>query len=111
MGWMAKGGEARSRALKVRNTIWHAHSAKADATSAAANSTCNWPATVRRTAVETTTTTVTAAAVPSSKCYGTERHGCDPDYQSNYLLYFHAFEFDLALLGRDSASAGFYSAT
>jgi hypothetical protein len=85
---------------------------------------CDHSATAERTSVETTTPRVaaatkpsatgessTSAAVSSRKCYGTERNGCYTDYQSNYLLYFHAFKFDLALLASDSASAGFCGAT
>jgi hypothetical protein len=52
---MPKRGEARSRALKVRNTILHAHSAKADATSAAANSMCDLSATMEPTCLEAAT--------------------------------------------------------
>jgi hypothetical protein len=59
----------------------------------------------------TTTESSSTAAVASCPCCGTQRHECDADYQSNYLLYFHAFKFDLALLASDSASAGFCGAT
>jgi hypothetical protein len=80
---------------------------------------CDHSATAERTSVETTTTRVaaatsessTSAAVSSRKCYRTERNDCYTDYQSSYLLYFHAFKFDLALLASDSASAGFCGAT
>ena len=70
---MPKRGEAWPRALKVRSTISGAHSAKADATSAGANSTCGDSATAE------------CAAVPSRPCYGTERHGCDAGYHPNGL--------------------------
>ena len=62
--WMPKRGEARSRALKVRNTIWHAHSAKADATSTAANSMCDLSATMEPTWLETATPVETTTAGP-----------------------------------------------
>jgi hypothetical protein len=82
--------------------------------------TCLEAATAKVTAATKPTTTArvaattepsTSAAVPSRKCYGTERNGCYPDYQSNYLLYFHVSKFDLALLASDCASAGFCGAT
>jgi hypothetical protein len=73
---MPKRREAGSSAFKARNTIWHAHSAKADATSAAANSMCDLSATMEptcleaATAVETTTarpyTTTSASGVPAT---------------------------------------------
>src|SRR5206468_11331190 len=109
--WMPKRGEARSRAFKTRNTIWHAHSAKADATSTAANSMCDLSATTEPSCLETTTAKVAAAteassaAMPSRPCYGTGSNGCNADYQSNYLLYFHALKFDLVLIASDCASA------
>ena len=53
--WVPKRGEPGSRALKVRNTIWHAHSAKADATSTAANSMCDLSATMEPTCLEAAT--------------------------------------------------------
>ena len=87
------------------------HGAKADATSARANSTSDQSATMEptcleaATAVETTTpaevtaarvtatTKPTSAAVPSRPCYGTERHGRDANDQINYLFYLHSFIF------------------
>ena len=67
--WVPKRGEPGSRALKVRNTIWHAHSAKADATSTAANSMCDLSATMEPTCLETATpveTTTSASGVPAT---------------------------------------------
>jgi len=88
------------------------HGAKAYATSAGANSTSGQSATMEATcleaavaAVETTTAGVpaaskatatessTSAAVPSRRCYGTERHGRDANDQINYLFYLHSFIF------------------
>jgi len=70
---MPKRREAGSSAFKARNTIWHAHSAKADTTSAAANSMCDLSATMEPTCLEaatavetTTTTTTTASGVPAT---------------------------------------------
>jgi hypothetical protein len=98
---MAERREARPCTLKVRSTTSTAHSAKADATSAGANPTCDDSATAEHAAVETTAAEVTAATkatvparvaatttestttVPSGPCYGIERHGCDANYQSN----------------------------
>jgi hypothetical protein len=92
-----------------------AHGAKAYATSAGANSTCDVSGTTEPTAGVTATTTTksssTAAAVPSRPRYGTERHGCGTNHQSNYLLYFHAFKFGPSLLAGDCASAGFCDTT
>jgi hypothetical protein len=70
--WMPKRGEARSRALKVRNTIWHAHSAKADATSAAASSMCDLSATMEPTCLEAATAVETTTAGP---CTSTSASG------------------------------------
>jgi hypothetical protein len=103
---MPKRREAGSRAFKGGSTTSTAHSAKADATSAGANSTCDDSATAECAATETTAAEVTAAAkatatarvaattkptatesptttLPSRPCYGIERHGCDANYQSN----------------------------
>jgi hypothetical protein len=55
----------------------------------------------------TATTKSTTTAVPSRPCYGTERHGCDANYQSNYLSYFHISTFRRALPVSDCASARF----
>ena len=68
--WMPKRGEARSRALKVRSTIWHAHSAKADATSAAANSMCDLSATMEPTCLEAATAVETTTAGPCTSTSG-----------------------------------------
>jgi hypothetical protein len=88
---MPKRREARSCALKAPSATWAAHAAKADATSAGANTTCDLSATMEPTAVETaaTATKSTTTTVSSRRCYGTNRHGCDANYQSNYLFYFH----------------------
>jgi hypothetical protein len=74
------------------------HGAKADATSAGANSTSDQSATMEPTcleaaaAVETTIPEVSATTKPTATesstattvsrrpCYGTQRHGCDTDY-------------------------------
>src|SRR4029450_5568495 len=64
--WMPKRGEAWPRALKVRSTTSGAHSAKADATSAGANSTCDDSATAQCPPVEATTAEVTAATKPTT---------------------------------------------
>ena len=69
VGWMPKRREAGSSAFKARNTIWHAHSAKADTTSAAANSMCDLSATMEPTCLEAATaveTTTTASGVPAT---------------------------------------------
>ena len=116
--WVPKRGEPGSRALKVRNTIWHAHSAKADATSTAANSMCDLSATMQPTCLEaatpvetttagpctstsasgvpataatktTTTESSSTAAVASCPCCGTQRHECDASYQTDCLSDFH----------------------
>ena len=66
---MPKRREAGSSAFKARNTIWHAHSAKADTTSAAANSMCDLSATMEPTCLEAATaveTTTTASGVPAT---------------------------------------------
>ena len=97
MRGMPKRRETRSCALKVPRATWAAHAAKAHATSAGANTTCELSVTMEPTALETAATEVAAAtatkstttAVPSRPCYGTERHGCDANYQTNYLSYFH----------------------
>jgi hypothetical protein len=88
-----------------------AHGAKAYATAARADSACDQSATMEPTrleaaaGVETTTAGVpaatkstatkssTSAAVPSRRCYGTERHGRDANDQINYLFYLHSFIF------------------
>jgi hypothetical protein len=87
---MSKRREAGSCSLKVRYTTSEARSTKAYATSTGANSTCDLPATMEPTALETATTEVTAttksttaAAVPSRQCYGTQRHRCNTYYQTN----------------------------
>jgi len=93
------------------------HGAEAYATSAGANATCDQSATAECAAMETTATEVTgatkatatarvtattkatatesstSAAVPSRRCYGTERHGRDANDQINYLFYLHSFIF------------------
>src|SRR5207253_2400334 len=68
VGWMPKRREAGSSAFKARNTIWHAHSAKADTTSAAANSMCDLSATMEPTCLEAATAveTTTASGVPAT---------------------------------------------
>jgi len=65
---MPKRREAGSSAFKARNTIWHAHSAKADTTSAAANSMCDLSATMEPTCLEAATAveTTTASGVPAT---------------------------------------------
>jgi hypothetical protein len=68
------------------------------------------------TAVEAAPTKVTAAAATKSTtttvsgrpCYGCERHGCDANYQSNYLSLFHISTFRRALPASDCAFARFY---
>ena len=107
------------------------HSAKPYATAAGANSTSGQSATMEATCLEagaavktttagvpatattktTTTKSSTSAAVPSRRCDGTERHGCDANEQINYLFYFHALKFDRAILDSYRASAGFWDAT
>jgi hypothetical protein len=95
MRWMPKRREARSCALKVPSATWAAHAAKADATAAGANTTCNLSVTMEPTALKTAATEVaataksTTTAVPGRPCYGTQRQGCDAKYQTNYLSYFH----------------------
>jgi len=98
------------------------HGAKAYAPSTGANATCGdssaadastlqateMAATTKPTATKASTT---SAVMPSRPCYGTDSNGCNADYQSNYLLYFHALKFDLALIASDCASAGFCGAT
>jgi hypothetical protein len=66
---------------------------------------------VAATTKPTATESSTSAAMPSRPCYGTERHGRDASYQSNYLFYFHAFKFGASLLAGHCASAGFCGAT
>ena len=90
MRWMPKRREARSCPFKVPSATWAARAAKADAASTGANTTCNLSVTVEPTALKTAAATKsTTTAVPSRPCYGTERHGCDANYQTNYLSYFH----------------------
>jgi hypothetical protein len=69
---MPKRREAGSSAFKARNTIWHAHSAKADATSAAANSMCDLSATMEPTCLEAATAVETTTAGP---CTSTSTSG------------------------------------
>jgi hypothetical protein len=69
------------------------------------------PAEVTATTKPTATESSTSAAMPSRPCYGTQRHGRDAYYQSNYLSNSHVLKFGRALLAGDCASAGFCGAT
>src|SRR4029077_11510947 len=109
-----KGRKAWSCALKARNTVRDTHPAEADAASAIANSSpCNVSATTEPSAVETATAKSAAATttMTSRPCDGTERHGCDANYQSNNLSNFHTLKLDRVSLGSYCVSAGYCGAT
>jgi hypothetical protein len=108
---MPKRREASSCALKVPSAISTADAAKADATSADTSTTGTLSVTMEPTALETAAIKSTTTAVPSRPCYGTERHGCDANYQINYLSCFHAFTFSRDLPGTYCAFARFCDVT
>lgn len=65
MRWVPKRRKAGPCALKVRNTSWGAHSAKAYSASTGASSGCDMSVTIESTAAKTATAKV-AAAKPST---------------------------------------------
>src|SRR5437773_1427314 len=90
--WMAKRRKARSCALKVPSATYATHATEADATSSGANTACDLSATMEPTpALEAAPTKVTAATTPTKPTttvsgrprYGSDRQGCDANYQSN----------------------------
>jgi len=94
---MAKRRKARSCALKVSSATYATHATEANATSSDANTARDLSAAMEPTpALEAAPTKVTAATttkptttVSGRPRYGSDRQGCDANYQSNCLLNFH----------------------
>ena len=91
----AGANSTSGQSATMEATCLEAAAAAVETTTAGVPAATKATATARVTATTkaTATESSTSAAVPSRRCYGTERHGRDANDQINYLFYLHSFIF------------------